>query len=293
MNIGFLGLGIMGQRMAKHLLQAGHKVTAYNRTPSKAQTLLEDGAMVADSPSAAVADAEMVITMLAHPQAVEETALGSQGFLQAMLPEQLWIDCSTVHPEFSKQMAAEAQKQKIHFLDAPVAGSKPQAEAGQLVFFVGGERTAYEKANPLFEIMGTRALHVGSFGQGSALKMVVNHLLGTSMAAFAEGLILGEALGLSQETMLQVLLGGPVTPPYLSAKKDKLVQNDYSVEFPLEWMHKDLKLVATAAKSVGLELAVSEASLLSYQHGVEKQLGRKDFTALYQALKEKQTGFNR
>lgn len=286
MNIGFLGLGIMGQRMAKHLLQAGHKITVYNRTPSKAQTLLEDGAMVADSPSAAVADAEVVITMLAHPQAVEETALGSQGFLQAMSPEQLWIDCSTVHPKFSKQMAAKAQKQKIHFLDAPVAGSKPQAEAGQLVFFVGGGLESYERANPLFEIMGNRALHVGSFGQGSALKMVVNHLLGTSMAAFAEGLILGEALGLSQETMLQVLLGGPVTPPYLSAKKDKLVQNNYSVEFPLEWMHKDLKLVATTAKSVGLKLTVSEASLLRYQHGIENKLGRQDFTALYQSLKE-------
>lgn len=285
MNIGFIGLGIMGSRMAGHLQSAGHILTVHNRTKSKAQSLIGAGATWADKPRTAVASAGVVITMLAHPDAVEQAALGDDGFLPAMNQGALWIDCSTVNPSFSRRMADAARAHSVRFMDAPVAGSKNQATAAELIFIVGGEVDDLAVAEPLFTVMGSRYVHVGDIGMGTSMKVVVNMLLATSMAAFAEGLVLGEKLGLSREMMLNVLIGGPVVAPFVGGKRDKIESDDYDPEFPLRWMQKDLHMVTQAAYEVETPLPTANIAKEIYQLAIKQGLGDEDFSAIYRFFK--------
>src|SRR5438309_621140 len=216
MKIGFIGLGIMGSRMAANLQKHGHSLVVFNRTREKAEPLMAKGATWADSPAALAPKVDMIFTMLAHPDAVEEAALSNDGFLRHPQPGQMWIDCSTVNPSFSRKMAAEAKARGVRFLGAPVTGSKGQAESAKLTFWVGGEPSDLETYRPLLECMGNRIVYCGGAGTGASLKMVLNQLMGTAMAAFAEGLVLGESLGLSREVLFEAILGGPAAAPFLA-----------------------------------------------------------------------------
>lgn len=281
MQIGFIGLGIMGSRMARHLLNAGHDLIIHNRTAEKATELLDAGATWADSPAVVAEKVDVLFTMLAHPEAVTASALGTDGFLDALRPNTLWVDCSTVHPSFAKRMAAEADSRGIRYMDAPVAGSKPQAAAAQLVFIVGGATEDVEGCQPYFDAMGKKLVHVGAAGMGTALKVVVNFMLGTSMAAFAEGAALGQALGLSQETLFKVLIGGPVVPPYMAFKQAKMEAGDYEAEFPLQWMQKDLHMAAVAAYEAGAALPVGNSAKEVFRLAMRQGFAEQDFSALY------------
>lgn len=285
MKVAFIGLGIMGSRMAANLHEAGHDLAVHNRTKEKADTLLVRGATWADTPAEAVKGAEVVITMLAHPGAVEAAAFGETGFLGVMNPGALWVDSSTLNPPGSQKLARGAEARGVRFLDAPVAGSKPQAEAGQLVFFVGGDAADVETAKPLFEAMGSRVVYAGGHGMGTSLKMVVNHLLASSMTSFAEATRLGEALGIPQTLLLDTLIGGPVTPPYLTGKRGKLESGDYDPEFPLKWMYKDLEMVVDAADQAGVPVPLADLVKARYQDATERGWGETDFSGMYSFLR--------
>jgi len=282
MQIGFIGTGIMGSQMARHLVEAGHAVVVHNRTAQKAQPLVETGATWADSPAVVAAQVDILFTMLAHPEAVEASALGKEGFLDTLRSDTLWVDCSTVHPSFTRRMAAEANARNVRYMDAPVAGSKPQATAAKLVFIVGGEAADVETCQSYFEVMGSKVIHVGEAGMGTALKVVVNFMLGTSMAAFAEGAALGQALGLSQETLFNVLIGGPVVPPYLAFKQATMESGDYEAEFPLQWMQKDMHMAAVAAHEAGAALPLGNSVKEVFRLAMQQGLGEQDFSAIYQ-----------
>jgi len=284
MKISFIGLGIMGGAMAANLQKAGYDLTVHNRTKSKADALLAGGATWAETPADASADADVLITMVAHPEAVTGIALGENGFLDAMRPGTLWIDCSTVNPSFSRQMAAEAATRDIRFLDAPVAGSKGAAEGAQLRFIVGGAEEDVETARPLFEVMGSGVLHVGETGMGSSLKIVINYLLATSMLAFAEGMALGESLGIPQERLLDVLLPLPVVAPFLEHKRGRMESGEYPADFPLQWMQKDLQMAATPAYETGIAMPMGNAAKEAYRMAMRSGLGEADFSAIYQFL---------
>lgn len=271
----------MGSRMARHLLDAGYDLIIHNRTAEKAMELLDAGATWADSPAAVAGEVDVLFTMLAHPEAVTASALGTDGFLDALRPNTLWVDCSTVHPSFAKRMAAEADSRGIRYMDAPVAGSKPQAAAAQLVFIVGGAYEDVATCQPYFDAMGKNVVHVGAAGMGTALKVVVNFMLGTSMAAFAEGAALGQALGLSQETLFKVLIGGPVVPPYMAFKQAKMESGDYEAEFPLQWMQKDLHMAAVAAYEAGAALPVGNSTKEVFRLAMRQGFAEQDFSALY------------
>src|SRR5437879_805798 len=169
MKIGFIGLGIMGSRMAANLQKHGHSLVLFNRTREKAEALIADGGTWADSPAALALQVEVIFTMLAHPDAVEQAALGKDGFLRYPQPGQMWIDCSTVNPSFSRKMATEAKARGVGFLGAPVTGSKGQAELGKLTFWVGGEKSDLETCRPLLECMCNKIMHCGGAGQGVCL----------------------------------------------------------------------------------------------------------------------------
>lgn len=286
MKIGFIGLGIMGSRMAANLQAAGHELVLYNRTAAKATPLVNKGAILKDSPSAVAEEVEMIITMLAHPSAVRTVALGTAGFLASLKAGAVWMDCSTVNPSFSKEMAQVANQRQVAFLDAPVAGSKNQAAAAQLVFFLGGEEKVVDKVTTLTAVMGKKSIHVGGNGMGSALKIVVNQQLATSMIAFGEGMALGESLGLSQSLLFDVLLGGPVVPPYLSFKRAKMEKEDYDVEFPLRWIQKDLQMASQTAYETGVAMPLTGISKDCYQMAMNAGRGELDFSSMYSFLKK-------
>src|SRR5712671_5874559 len=285
MKIGFIGLGIMGSRMAANLQKHGHSLVVFNRTREKAESLVAAGAKWADSPAALALQVEVIFTMLAHPDAVEEAARGEDGFLRYPQPNQVWIDCSTVNPSFSRKMAAEAKSRGVGFLGAPVTGSKGQAELAKLTFWVGGETSDLETCRPLLECMGNRIIHCGGPGAGASLKMVMNQLLGTTMAAFAEGLVLGESLGLSREFLLETLLGGPAAAPFLALKRERIENGNYEpADFPLRWLQKDLHLAAVSAYETGAAMPLTNAAKELYCLAIRDGRGSEDFSAIYDYL---------
>jgi len=280
MRIGFIGLGIMGGRMAANLARAGHAPVVWNRTPAKARPLKELGATVAASAPEAARGADVVITVLSEPGAVRDVAVGEAGFLPAMRAGSLWIDCSTVDPAFVRRMQARADARGVRYLDAPVAGSKGPAEKGELLFLVGGAVDDLVEAAPLFEVMGKRTLHAGPVGAGASLKLCNNLMLGAAMLAFAEAVAAGRAFGLDLDVLLEALTTSPVAAPFLKLKTDKLRESDWSPEFPLKHQHKDLHLLLETAYAEGLPLPLAAAVKERYGDAKARGLGEMDFSAV-------------
>ena len=284
MRIGFIGLGIMGRRMAANLLKHGNRLIVFNRTPDKAKPLIDQGAVWAPTPASVATQVDVLFTMLANPDAVKEAALGEEGFLNHLRADSLWVDCSTVNPSFSRQMATEAWARGIRFLDAPVSGSKGPAASGELMFMVGGAESDFRACRSLLESMGSRIVHVGGHGQGTSLKMVINLLMGEAMAAFAEGMILGQSLGISQEMLFGILLGGPAVAPLAATKREKIESGKYDVEFPLHWMQKDLQLAAVTAYETGVALPLANVTKEIYRLAMRQGDGDEDYSAIYEFL---------
>jgi len=286
MKTTFIGLGIMGSRMAANLLKADAALTVYNRSAGPARALEALGASVAASPAGAVDDADVVFTMLPTPEVVEEVALGQGGFVPAMKKNAIWVDCSTVNPSFSRVAGAAAARHGVRFVDAPVSGTKPNAQRGDLVFLVGGDAADVQELSPLLGVMGARTIHAGGTGQGSALKMLVNALLAQAMLVFSETVILGEKLGFERDYLLDLLPNMPVSAPFIKIKAEMIRKDDYEVNFPLEWMHKDLHLATLTAYEQGQPLFLAGLAKELYGQALESGLGREDFAAIYKHLKK-------
>lgn len=284
MKIAFIGLGIMGSRMATNLLEGSHDITVYNRTAAAAEPLVEKGATVASSLQECVQGADIILTMLSTPEVVEKVAFGAEGFAQYAKNQALWADCSTVNPSFSRRMGERAQAAGIRFIDSPVAGSKNQAAGKQLVFFAGGAAEDVEQVKPLFELMGKNTIHVGDIGMGASLKMLVNSLLAQSMVIFSENLLLGEALGIDRAFLLNLLPKLPVTAPFVQFKVDNIKEDKYEPEFPLEWMLKDVFLAIQSAYEVNVPQYMASTTREIFEGAKRAGLGRDDFSAVFKYL---------
>ena len=284
MKIGFVGLGLMGSRMAGNLLKKGNDLLVYNRTKAKAQPLIEGGARLVQSPAEMGDKVNLIFTMLSGPDAVAAAALGEEGFLNHLEKNSIWVDCSTVNPSFTKHCADKAGSRYIRFIDAPVAGTIIPAEKGELTFFAGGNKNDVEEVRPLLEAMGKKIIYMGENGKGTGIKMVVNLLLGQAMLAFSEGVALGEALGISKEEILNILVGGPVTAPFLAGKRNKIENGNYEPEFPLQWMYKDLQLAAVTGYENNVALPATNAVKEIFSLAVKYGLGEKDFSAVFEFI---------
>ena len=284
MNIGFIGLGIMGSRMAANLQTQGYRLVVFNRTRAKAEPLLGPCGIFAVSPAELAEQVEIVFTMLAHPGAVEEAALGENGFLSRLRPNALWVDCSSVNPSFSRKMAAEAAARQIRFVDAPVTGSAPVAAEARLIFWVGAKEVDLERIRPLLLCMGNKIVHTGGQGAGTSMKMVINLLLGTGMAAFAEAIALGEGLGLSTEMLFDSLLGTPAVAPFLAAKREKIASGNYAAEFPLRWMQKDMHLASVSAYEAGVAMPITNVTKEMYRLAMRDGYETADFSAIFEFM---------
>ena len=284
MKVGFIGLGIMGSRMAGNLQENDYDLVVFNRTRSKAQSLLDKGAVFAESPAKLAAQVDILFTMLAHPDAVAQAALRASGFLNHLKPGALWVDCSSVNPSFSKKMATGAAARQVRFLDAPVTGSAPVAKEAKLAFWVGGDASDLEVVRPLLLSMGNKIVHAGGNGMGTSMKMVINLLLGVGMASFAEAMALGQGLGLSQKMLFDSLLGMPAVAPFLASKRENIEKENYEAEFPLRWMQKDMHLASVSAYEAGVAIPVTNLTKEIYRFAMRDGHETEDFSAIYEFM---------
>jgi 3-hydroxyisobutyrate dehydrogenase-like beta-hydroxyacid dehydrogenase len=283
-KVGFIGLGIMGSRMAANLQAHGYTLTVFNRTRDKAETLLKSGATWGNTPAAVAKEADILFTMLATPEAVESAALGTDGFLRALRPGSIWVNSGTVNPSFARRMAGEARASRVRYLDAPVTGSKDAAAGAQLLFMVGGDAADLDVCQPLLSTMGARTIHVGGQGLGSALKMVNNLLGAVSMAAFAEGAALGQAFGVPRETMFDMLFGGPMVARVVAAKRARIERDDYDADFSMRWMQKDLHLASISAYEADVPMPVANVTKELYRLAMREGYADQDYGAIYAFL---------
>ncbi len=284
MKIGFIGLGIMGRGMAANLLKKGYSLVVYNRTPAKAMALVEQGAAQAGTPAGVGEQADILFTMLGNPQAVQSSAVGENGFLSRMKAGTLWVDCSTVNPSFTLQMAARAADMEVRFLDAPAFGSKTAAEKGELTFYVGGRAEDVDACKPLFEAMGKRVVHIGEHGMGTSIKVCFNLMLGQAMLGLTEALHLGESLGLPRAVLLEYLLSAPVSAPTLAGKRSKIESGYYETEFSLQWMRKDLQMAAQTGYEQNVPMPITNAAKEVYALAVQAGLGEEDYSAIFKFM---------
>lgn len=276
-TIAFCGLGRMGVPMATRLLDAGYEVAVWNRTAGRAAPLVEHGARLAESPAAAAAGADLAVTMLADPPAVEEVVLGPDGLAGALAPGATLVEMSTVGPDAVRSLAARLPG-GVDMLDAPVLGSVPQAREGTLKIFVGGEAPAVERCRPALEALGTPR-HLGPLGAGAAMKLVANSTLGALMCGLAEALALADALGLEEAAVLDILAESPIGVTVKS--KRKLVESGvYRPNFTLALAAKDLALVTSAAERAGLGLRLSAAARAWLEQADASGLGDLDYSAV-------------
>jgi glyoxylate/succinic semialdehyde reductase len=286
MKIGFIGLGIMGSRMAKNLLKNKVDLAIGNRSKEKAEELINMGARWFDDPQELAANCDVLFSMLSTPEVVEELAFGKNGFVFSMNKNSIWVDCTTVNPSFSKRMDEKANELGIRFLDAPVAGSLVPAEKGELVFLVGGEKKDFDEVLFLLAHMGKTSKYMGGCGSGASTKMVVNSMLGQAMVAFSEGVSLGKSLGISQDKLFDLLVGGPIASPFISLKKNKIETGDYSPEFPLKWMHKDLFLATQSAYENDCVVPSLNAAKDLYGSAKANGMADQDMSAIFKYINE-------
>ena len=218
MKVAFVGIGKMGLPMAGNVLRAGHDLTVYNRTLSRADPLRDDGATVASSAAEAVRDAEVLVTMLADPAAVEDQILADEAVL-GDAPEGLaWLEMSTIGPAAARRFASRAADEEVEMLDAPVSGSVPVAEAGALVSMVGGPEGALSRARPVLEAMTKAHFHLGESGAGAAMKLAVNLMIASQTVAISEALVLAEAAGIERPDAYEVIAAGALASPFVDYK---------------------------------------------------------------------------
>jgi 3-hydroxyisobutyrate dehydrogenase len=275
----------MGSRIARRLMDAGYPLGVYNRTPEKARALAEQGARVFGSPRELAAAADTVLSMLADDTAVEQVMLGPDGIVAAVRPSATIIDLSSVHPDTSRRLASAAGLRNVAVLDASVSGSTPQAEDGSLVMFVGGDRAVYEQCRPVLDIISQHRFYMGPSGAGATMKLVANSLLGVGIQALAEALVLGQRGGLDKEVLLDVLEQTAVLTPGQKRKLENVRSGEYSVEFPLRLMFKDLVNITRLTGQMAVPAPTIAAALQVF--AVEQAKGREeDFSAIMRTMEE-------
>jgi 3-hydroxyisobutyrate dehydrogenase len=257
--VAVLGTGRMGAPIARNLLRAGFDVTVWNRTPGRAQELVDAGARLAASPADAAASAGVVLTMLTDGQAVADAMTGRDGALPALRPGSVWIQMATIGVKWTDRLAARARDHGVEFVDAPVSGSDGPARDAQLEVLASGSSGVCNRVQPLFDAIGRRTVWAGPAGSGSRLKLALNNWLASITEAMAETLALTGALGLERRVLLEALAGGPMEAPYAATKGRAMLAREFTPGFALHLAFKDVRLALDAGHEHGLELPLAEA----------------------------------
>lgn len=276
-KIGLIGLGLMGRPMGMNLLKAGHPLRVWNRTASRAEELVAAGATLAKSPREAAAGADVVITMVSDPPALEEVLWGSNAkssdgtgvsredaALPALKSGSIYIDSSTVSPDLARKIAAACAEKGVRFLDAPVTGGDWGAKKGELVFMIGGEAATLKEVEPILGVMGKRWFLLGANGAGQTIKLAMNSILALQIEALAEALALVTAAGLKGESLIEVMQSSMARSGVMDVKAPNLLKGEYAPSFPLRLMYKDISLALDLAKELGVNLPAATAARETY-----------------------------
>jgi 3-hydroxyisobutyrate dehydrogenase-like beta-hydroxyacid dehydrogenase len=283
-NVGFVGLGVMGGRIAGRLLDAGHHVSGYNRTKSKAAWLVERGLRLADTPREVAAGAEVVFTMVSDTSALLAVTEGKDGILAGLGPGKIYADMSTVSPKVTRELAAEVEATGAAMLDAPVSGSVTTLERGQLSIMVGGDAEVLDRVRPVLEAIGQKVIHVGGNGQAVLMKTAINLNLAVQISAFSEGLLIAEKGGIPREVAVEAMLASVIASPSLAYRAPFVFELPEEAWFDVNMMQKDLLLALESGRASGVPMPTTAAAneLLSASRGLG--LEKEDFAVIYYTL---------
>jgi 3-hydroxyisobutyrate dehydrogenase len=283
-RIGFLGLGIMGSRMAANVAKAGYPLTVWTHTEGKAASwAAEHGASAVDTPAEVAAASDIVVSMVVDGTQVQSVLLGPDGAVEGAGDGLLCIDMSTIAPTDTRRIGAALAQRGLRMLDAPVTGSSPRAQAGTLTIMAGGEATDFERAEPLLQTMGELVVHVGELGQGEMLKLINNALGAANAAAVAEALLLAQATGVDLDALVAVTQTGSGASAQMQMKSGPMREHDYTTLFKTEHLLKDVRLCLEEAQAAGIPFpaAAHARDLLAATMG--RGHGAEDYAAMIEA----------
>ncbi|MCL5999578.1 MAG: NAD(P)-dependent oxidoreductase [Chloroflexi bacterium] len=285
-RIAVMGLGIMGSGIARNLLKAGFSLTVYNRTREKAQALLDAGASWAESPKAAADGADIVIGVVGDDAASRSIWLGEQGALAALPPGAVAVECTTLSVGWVRELAEHAHARGVRFVDAPMAGSKAAAAAGQLTLFVGAEDGLFEEIQPVLSSFSANVIHFGPLGSGAMYKLINNMIAAAHVTALAEGIAMAEKAGLDMQTVLQTITSGAVASPIVKMKAQQVVARDHKdTHFALRWMHKDLTYALRAADELGVAVPSVALAHELLRMAMQKGWADQDFAVVAEVVR--------
>ena len=279
-KVGFIGLGIMGKPMAWNLMEAGHELVLYTRTKEKAGELAAGEATVADSPKEVAENSDVLITMLPDSPQVEEVVAGEDGVLEGIKEGSLLIDMSTISPVVTRELAEKVRQRGASMLDAPVSGGDAGAKKGTLSIMVGGSEENFERARPLFDVMGETVTHVGPSGTGQVVKACNQIVVALTIEAVSEALVLGSKAGVDPAKVIEVLSGGLAGNRVMEAKGENFLEHEFSPGFRLELHRKDLGIALSAGREYGVPLPITAIVDQILEALVAKGSGGKDHSAI-------------
>jgi len=284
-TLGFIGLGNMGSRIVRRLLDRGYELTVYDQDDTKAEALALNGAAPANDIVELAQSADVILSCLTNDDAVQNVYAGSEGALAVARPGTVVLEMSTISPASSRQLHNQAAKLGIDVMDVAISGSTPAAEQGTLTLLAGGNAELFQAAQPIFDAIARQYFHLGPPGAGTTMKLVVNTLLGVGMQAIAEAVVLGESAGLDRKLLLEVLSHTAVVAPAHFGKLARIERNDYSPQFPLRLMNKDFQLILNTAAEENVPMPVT-ATAFRVNADELAQGEEQDFSAVMRRMEE-------
>jgi len=286
-KIGFLGLGIMGKPMAQHLIEAGHDVAVWSHTQGKAREFADSlQATFCRSPADVAKNADCVFLCVGDTAMSKEVILGESGLIKGAFPGLTIADCSTVSPTESCRIAEKLRERQVDFLDAPCTGSKAGAEAGTLTFMIGGKKKVFEQVRPYFEAMGKSFYYCGGQGAGLRAKLIQNLILGNLLQAFNEGFVLSAKAGVNPDLMLDILNNSAARSGLISAKAPAVFRRDFSTNFSVKWLEKDMALMLDLSRELGVPLPLTALSQQFLEMAIARGYGDDDMCGSIRVLEE-------
>jgi 3-hydroxyisobutyrate dehydrogenase/2-hydroxy-3-oxopropionate reductase len=286
-KLGFIGLGIMGDPMARNLLKKGHEVALWSKTPGKAASVASAGAgTVCATPAEVGAASECVFYCVGDSAMSRETAIGKDGLIEGAKPGTVIADCSTIAPAESRHIGEVLAAKGIHFLDAPCTGSKPGAEGGTLTFMIGGDQQVFERTKPYFEDMGKLFYYCGGPGMGLQAKLTQNLVLANIMEAFNEGMVLATKAGIAPELMLEVLNNSAAKSGLVAFKAPYILDRNFVTNFSTKWMHKDVTMALDSARAEGVPMPLTAVTQQMFQAAIARGYADMDFCSTIKVYEE-------
>jgi 3-hydroxyisobutyrate dehydrogenase-like beta-hydroxyacid dehydrogenase len=283
-SLGFVGLGIMGSRIVKRLLDAGYRVSGHNRTRARAEPLIDAGMQWCDTPRAVAEAAEVVFSMVSDTEALAAVALGPDGILAGLSGSQVYVDMSTVNPQLTRDLAARAAQAGAAMLEAPVSGSVPAVQAGTLVVFAGGEAETLERVRPILERLSQKIVHVGPSGHGMTMKIAINLNLASQLVSLFEAVLLAERNGIPRQAALEALLNSVAASPAMKYRAPLILNMPEDVWFSVDMMQKDHLLALELGRATGVPLFNVGVANEMLTAAKAMGFGGQDFAALFKVL---------